>query len=47
MNPAGEIITTIAGYKNEISIIILITAYKALETSDALDKTVDWRKPAA
>jgi hypothetical protein len=41
MNPAGENITTKAGYKNETSIIVLITAHKSLETSDALDKTVD------
>jgi hypothetical protein len=31
MNPEDESITTNAGYKNEISIIILITAHKTLE----------------
>jgi hypothetical protein len=47
INPEDEGISTKAGYKNEIAIIILIMAHIIVETRDALDKTVDRRKPAA
>jgi hypothetical protein len=41
MNSVGESITTTARYKNEISVIILITVHITLETRDTIDKTVE------